>query len=96
MSEQWIVIPNWDKFQHYGDREPTWIKVYTELSHRDDWRRLTHAERGLLLGIWIEYACGKGQLRTSDVPPRSLRRPLDVPSIRYRQRDSSNFLLANR
>ena len=49
MSERWIVIPNWDKFQHYSDRDPVWIKVYTELNSRDEWRQLSYAQRGLLV-----------------------------------------------
>ena len=43
MTDGWIVIPNWDKFQHYKDRDPVWIKLYLELNSRDDWRRLTFA-----------------------------------------------------
>jgi hypothetical protein len=64
----WIVVPNWERFQHYADRDPVWIKIYTELAHRDDWRHLTLAERGLLVSIWIEYALCRGQLRSSDLP----------------------------
>ena len=67
-DEQWIVVPNWDKFQHYKDRRPVWIKVYTELVHKDEWRRLSNAECGLLVRIWIESALGDGQIST-----RSLR-----------------------
>ena len=32
----WIVIPNWEKFQHYTDRNPPWVKLYTELNRRDE------------------------------------------------------------
>ena len=56
MTDGWIVIPNWDKFQHYKNRGPVWIKLYTELRDRDEWRHLTLAARGLLASIWIEYA----------------------------------------
>jgi hypothetical protein len=56
MSDEWIVIPNWDRFQHYKDRDPPWIKLYTDLAHREEWLDLTMAERGLLVTIWIEYA----------------------------------------
>ena len=81
MSEQWIVIPNWEKFQHYKDRDPSWIKLYTELEHRDDWLHLTLAERGLLVCIWIEYTLRNGELRSADLPSFVLqkipRRSLD-------------------
>jgi hypothetical protein len=67
VKDLYIVIPNWGKFQHYKDRRPVWIKLYTELSSRDDWRSLTFAERGLLVTIWIEYAQARGRLRVSSV-----------------------------
>lgn len=70
MSDQWIVIPNWERHQHYKDRSVPWIKLYTELNRRDDWRRLTHAERGLLCSIWLEYAAANGVLRLADVTGR--------------------------
>jgi hypothetical protein len=69
-ADLWVVIPNWERFQHYTDRNPAWIKVYTELNSRDDFRALTWAERGLLLSIWCEYALANGLLRQSDVGPR--------------------------
>jgi hypothetical protein len=67
-AERWIVIPHWhgkngkDGFQHYRDRDPVWVKAYTRLMRDDDYLRLTLAERGLLLGLWLEYASTDGQL----------------------------------
>jgi hypothetical protein len=72
VKDLYIVIPNWGKFQHYKDRRPVWIKLYTELNSRDDWLELSDAERGLLATIWIEYARSGGRLRLSTV--RSLVR----------------------
>jgi hypothetical protein len=66
-GDGWIVVPNWDKFQHYSDRNPVWIKVYLELNSRDDWRRLTFAQRGLLVSIWTEYGRSNGRLRSLDL-----------------------------
>jgi hypothetical protein len=62
MNDQWIIVPNWHRFQHYKDREPVWIKIYTELNSRDDWWQLSDAQRGLLVTIWIEYARSRGRL----------------------------------
>ena len=67
MSDLWIVVPNWDKFQHYRDRNPPWIKLYTELAHKDEWLGLTLLERGLLVSIWIEYALHRCALRAETV-----------------------------
>ena len=66
----WIVIPNWEKFQHYTDRNPAWVKLYTELNRRDDWRSLTLSERGVLVSIWAEYGSSNGQIRVVDVGHR--------------------------
>jgi hypothetical protein len=66
-DERWIVVPNWDKFQHYTDRAPVWIKVYTELNSRDDWRALTFGQRGVLVSIWTEYPRCDGRLRVTDL-----------------------------
>jgi hypothetical protein len=74
--ERWIVIPNWERFQHYKDRTPPWIKVYPELLHNDAWLSLTDAQKGLLLTIWLEYAYAHGQLRASRIP--TLTRPAYV------------------
>src|SRR5262245_4935820 len=68
--DEWLVIPNWEKFQHYRDRDPLWIKVYTELEARDEWRQLSLSQRGLLTSLWLQFALSRGQLRTSDIPAR--------------------------
>jgi hypothetical protein len=79
-ADPWIIVPNWRRFQHYKDRRPLWIKVYTELNSRDDWCDLTDAECGLLVRIWIEYARSGGRLKLSRLPSvvgqRSRRRQL--------------------
>ena len=67
-DELWITVPNWDRFQHYKDRDPPWIKLYTELNSRDEWLDLSDAEKGLLVTIWIEYARSKCRLRSARVP----------------------------
>lgn len=33
MSRRYIRIVNWDRYQHYKNRRPPWIKLYTELLH---------------------------------------------------------------
>jgi hypothetical protein len=77
MDDRWIIIPNWERFQHYGDRAPVWIKVYLELNDRDDWRRLSFAQRGLVVSLWCEYGAANGLLRTSDVPGRVAQKVLN-------------------
>lgn len=64
MSDQWIVIPGWETFQHRDatrSRVPTWIKNYPELLHKDEYLDLTLAQRGLLHGLWLMFAASKSQ-----------------------------------
>jgi hypothetical protein len=60
--QRWIIVPNWDRFQHYKDRNPPWIKNYTELLHDDAYLALSFHQRGVLHGIWLAYAAGHRQL----------------------------------
>jgi|SRR5215467_10218440 len=61
-DERWLVIPSWHRFQHYGDRTPPWIKVYTELNSRPEWLELPLSQRGLLVTLWLEYARARYRL----------------------------------
>jgi hypothetical protein len=61
--ECWIVVRNWGRFQHYKHRQPPWIKNYTELMSDDAYRSLPLGTRGVLHGLWMEYARGRRLLR---------------------------------
>lgn len=58
----WVVIPNWGRFQHYSDRDPTWIKDYVSQLEDDDWLKLTSAARGVLTTARLMYAASDGKL----------------------------------
>jgi hypothetical protein len=75
----WIEIPNWDRFQHYGlHRRPAWIKNYTSLLRKDEYLDLPLAARGLLHGIWLAYADRDGRLRSADLSSVLLARARDA------------------
>ena len=61
-GERWIIVRNWERFQHYKDRDPYFIKLYTELQHDHNWLALTGHQRAVLVGIWLEYASARCQL----------------------------------
>lgn len=77
----WIVVTNWDRFQHYKDREPLWIKLYTEINSRAEWLSLSWQARGLLTTIWAEYARARTHLRVKDVA-RLCNQPLRTQHIK--------------
>lgn len=63
--DRWIVIPNWEKFQHPDagrtDHTP-WIKNLTRLLHNHAYMSLTQSQRGILHGLWILYASTRRDL----------------------------------
>lgn len=62
-SAGYIYAVDWDRFQHYKDRRPVWIKNYIDLVDNDRYLELTGAQRALLHGIWMLLAVtGNGRL----------------------------------
>lgn len=49
----YLRVKNWKKFQHYGNRTPTWIKVYTSLLENRDYLNLPDSAKAHLIGIWL-------------------------------------------
>jgi hypothetical protein len=37
VSAQSIVVKHWDRFQHYKDRDPSWVKLYRDLLTAESW-----------------------------------------------------------
>jgi hypothetical protein len=64
---QYISVRNWRKFQHYDPdkRTPPWIKNMTELMSSDPYLTLTASQRGVLHGVWMEYARSRCELPDS-------------------------------
>lgn len=46
-------IVNWDEFQKYTAKCPSWIKAYTGLLDKLEFRRLSDATKGHLQGLWL-------------------------------------------
>lgn len=93
MSARWIVIPNWEKFQHYKTRSgesvmrPEWIKNYGRLLHDDAYLKLTLRQRGILHGIWLLYASSGQQLGSGAA---QLGRLLGEDTVRARDIEALN------
>ena len=80
-ADRWIVIPRWEEFQHYKDRDPKWIKVYTRLLASQSYLALSFRQRGILHGIWMLYAASGRELGAS---PARLGLMLGDPTVRAR------------
>jgi hypothetical protein len=86
----WIVIPRWDEFQHRDmarSTVPPWIKTYTKLMADDAYLNLTFRQRGILHGIWLEYARARRVLGAS---PARLGLRLGDESVRRRDLEALN------
>jgi hypothetical protein len=72
VADRWIVIPNWDRFQHYKNRDPLWIKLHRSLASDPDWMGLSGHDRAVLVGLWMEYASSNRRIRldTSSISSR--------------------------
>jgi len=46
-------IRNWHKYQHYKNRNPTWIKLHTELLTSKDWVCLDDCDRVLVISCML-------------------------------------------
>lgn len=48
-------VKNWDRFQHYKNREhpPPWIKLYESLLTDYEFQSLSESNRYKLIGIWL-------------------------------------------
>lgn len=55
-EQQWLHIRNWDRFQRFNDRRPTWLRLHLDLHRNDDYLSLSGHRRAILIGLWIEYA----------------------------------------
>jgi hypothetical protein len=87
----WVVVRDWDKFQHYKDRDPIWIRTYTRLLHDDAYRNLTGHQRAVLHGLWLAYASSGRQLRL-DTRSLSARLNLRVSSHTLESLNNAGFI----
>ena len=50
---QYIKIVNWKKYQHYKDRHPPWIKLYSRLLRKYEFVCLQDDSKLLLICLWL-------------------------------------------
>ena len=48
-----VTIKNWERFQHYKNRKPPWIKLYRDLLDDREYRALAPSNRALLSDLWL-------------------------------------------
>lgn len=70
-ASQFIRIVNWDRFQHYKDRNPPWIKLHRELLTSETWVSASNEGRVLAIAIMMLAAATGNEIRADT---RYLRR----------------------
>ena len=48
-----MKIKNWNKFQHFKDRKPPWVKLYRDLLDDMDWHELDAQASKVLVMLWL-------------------------------------------
>ncbi len=55
-------IKGWNKFQHFKDRRPPWVKLYRDLLDDMDWHELDGDSAKTLISLWLIASENEGQL----------------------------------
>lgn len=48
-----MKIKNWDKFQHFKDRRPPWIKLHRDILEHRDINSISDGSFRVLVGMWL-------------------------------------------
>ncbi len=70
-----IRIKNWQKFQHFKDRRPPWIKLYRELLDDIDWHNLSGDDAKVLIMVWLIASENDGAIPSADEIAWRIRLP---------------------
>lgn len=58
----YLQVRHWERFQHYRDRSPPWIKLYTDLLDDYAYGHLPDVSKAHLLAIWLLAARNDNKL----------------------------------
>jgi len=76
-------IKNWEKFQHFKDRRPPWIKLYRDILDDFDWFNLDPAASKTLIMLWL--IASEDNNKSGELP--------DIKTICFRLRIEENKLI---
>ena len=76
-----MQIKNWQKFQHFKNRRPPWIKLYRDLLEDEEWFKLPPASAKVLVMLWL--------LASEDDTKQGLLPPMSKIAFRLRMPESA-------
>lgn len=59
---RYLLVKNWDEFQHYKDRNPPWIKLHRSLLDDYEFSRLQDASKAHLMLLWLFASQNGGKI----------------------------------
>lgn len=59
---EYYTVKNWERFQHYKDRSPPWIKLHFELLASQDWVMLADASKLLMIVCMMIASRNNGKI----------------------------------
>lgn len=68
-------VKNWNKFQHFKDRKPPWIKLYRDILDDVNWHELDPVAAKALVMIWVIASEDGGELPNNKTLAFRLRLP---------------------
>ena len=75
-----LKIKNWERFQHFKDRKPPWIKLYRDLLDDKNWFELDSDAAKLLVMLWLIASENAGELQP--IPELACRLRISESSIK--------------
>ena len=91
MNTACLEVKNWAEFQHYGKRNPPWIKLHRAILDDYNFCALSDASKGHLLLIWLLASQNNGKV-PHDV--EFLERKLSVSSLKLEPLIECGFLIS--
>ncbi len=104
MNGGFFRVRNFEKFQHYSDRRPPWIKLYRDLWDDPRFFDLSEADRYCLMSIFVlasqhenKVSCSQKWLKTQLLMTRSipLERLIATGWLELMEQDASAMLSAS-
>jgi hypothetical protein len=87
---KYLTVKNWNQFQHYGKRNPPWIKLHRAILDDYSFCALPDQAKAHLMLIWL-YASQNNGAVPHDIP--FLERKLSITSLNLEQLIESGFLV---
>lgn len=85
-----LSVRNWQQFQHYKDRDPLWIKVYSRLLDDADFLSLPEAAQAQLIKLWLLASRCGNSIRDDS---RFLKHALHTKRLYIEELLTAGFLL---